>query len=269
MRILLVVSILFLIEIQLLAQEQNLVPNPSFDEYECIPPKTNEMECCKYWFNASSNTPDYCHKLSPTSVPFGGGDNPVSIPKTWLGFQEPYIGDAYVQIHTYFKDKLDYETTTEFVGTKLEYPLYKGEKYNVEIVFSHCDFTKYYVNGLGILFSKDSVLHNWAPEFFVQNNYIDDSIWHKETGEFIAGDTFNYLRIGNYLQFNDPRLKVAYGNGYNTDIGSYFIDFVGVYHVLDRPYPARWSLSDSGNFNAKESGSKKSFHSIVFKKSPR
>ena len=77
---------------------QNLVPNPSFEEYHCIPPHSDKMDCVKYWFVPNSETTDYFHVNAPVD------DNSpvhssVNIPSGWFGYQPTRTGDAYIGIH--------------------------------------------------------------------------------------------------------------------------------------------------------------------------
>jgi len=72
---------------------QNLVPNPSFEEYVNCPNDYGESFELRNWFIAISN-PDYFHACD-------GYNDTCGVPINVWGFQQPASGDGYIGMITY------------------------------------------------------------------------------------------------------------------------------------------------------------------------
>mgnify|MGYP006169310411 CR=1 FL=1 len=91
-------TIILLFTIVSLKAQQNLVPNPSFEEYwECPTAPDNgdgQLEKCKYWYKPNYATSDYMNNCA--SINSG-----VSTPSNFIGNQTAFEGNAYISLYFY------------------------------------------------------------------------------------------------------------------------------------------------------------------------
>ncbi len=207
---------------------QNLVSNPSFEDYNNCPSNQGQVNRLKYWFNPTLQTPDYfnfCYS--------GSSFTPVSVPSNFYGFQYARTGVAYAGFAAYAGIDL-----REYIETSLFDTLSKGKKYCVTFYISLADSMAYATDAIGIYFSKDSIFDStyynlpYIPQIENPvNNIIKDSInWILIAGEYIAGGGGKFITIGNF--YNDANTKIDTLGGYmNPDYWQYayyYIDDVSV-----------------------------------------
>lgn len=175
--------------------QQNLVLNPSFEDFTICPDNTNQVERATGWFNFG-NTPDYFHVCS---------SNIVSIPLNAFGYQLPASGQAYCGLGTYYNSSY-----REIIGTELISPLITGTTYYIsyKINYSH-DTSIYYncvaSNKLGVKFSN-TFYSEFAPfpidniSHVYSNSIITDTLgWFRVIGIFTPSINYQYLMIGNFF----------------------------------------------------------------------
>ena len=73
---------------------QNLVPNPSFEEYNTCPNINPDIGSSNNWINPTGYSPDYFNSCDPNA-------NNYSIPENAYGFQFAKSGVAYAGMITY------------------------------------------------------------------------------------------------------------------------------------------------------------------------
>src|SRR5688572_21875042 len=96
-------------------QAQNLVPNPSFDDYSICPVGTNQVERCLYWTNFGMS-PDYwgsCSGVPGTFLPaLGSGPS--------LRYQYPHTGGCIMGLATWCRSNIPFGPNyRETVGVQL------------------------------------------------------------------------------------------------------------------------------------------------------
>src|SRR5690349_20593829 len=104
--------------------QTNLVPNPSFEEYEQCPGnygKENYIEA-KHWTNYHY-TPDYFNECATYEN--------VGVPSNFFGYQVPSEGKAYVGLTVYHST-----APNELLGMELIQPIRKGKRYEFSIKVS-------------------------------------------------------------------------------------------------------------------------------------
>ncbi|MDP4272679.1 MAG: OmpA family protein [Bacteroidota bacterium] len=187
---------LFVLELNQIAHTQNLVPNPSFEEYytaeevrtmtipsyiismsqdgywEFRPKKKNDCSIygtltflfCKKWTNCNHDyffdSPDLYNRCS---IQFG-------VPKSeWVfnhkilacNYQNAKSGSGYMGIfvsNTKFK-KLNF-VNPEFMQTKLIHPLQVGQQYYTEFFVNRADYSTVSTDCLGLYFSDKEIKVN-------------------------------------------------------------------------------------------------------------
>jgi len=215
---------------------QNLVPNPSFEEYDTclgyiVGPDLIEIDTTlKFWFNPTMTSPDYdniCYSLS---------DSAYHVPKNVIGYQFPRTGHAYIDIDVCTFNPAYHNW--EYVEVKLLDSLLNGKKYCANFFVSLADSVNYAIDNIGLYFSDTliSMATNYNLPFTPQivnqpGSFLTDKInWAKISGEYIAHGGEKYIIIGNFSDLNNTDiLHVGYGWKDTTikEIG-YYIDDVSV-----------------------------------------
>ena len=231
------ITLLLFLSFAILTNGQNLVPNPSFEEYFTCPLSAGGLGInggdpwIKDWYSMQW-TPDYMHYCA------GPGASNYPTDNAW-GYQEPYDGDGYVSIIVKYQNL----TAREYIAVELLNPLESGETYEVSFYVSDADggfeeVLDCIANNVGLRFLKNPPYY-WnnendnfplLPTNEADINYyelLSDSIgWTLIEGVFVADDTYTHIAIGNFFD-NDNTIIVESG----VDEGcfaAYYIDMVCV-----------------------------------------
>jgi len=196
---------------------QNLVPNPSFEEYDTCPNWENQVKYAIGWKSCGNSTPEY---YNACSVNF-------SVPSNQAGYQMAVNGNAYCGFYSFsWAGVTNYR---EYIGCKLTNTLVFGKKYFVSFKVSssnsYCG-----TNNLGALFSTypyyyysldTNTIVNFAH---VNSEYIiiDSLNWSIVSGSFVADSTYEYITLGNF--FTDINTITTISNC----IAYYYIDDICV-----------------------------------------
>ncbi len=224
--------------------QQNLVPNPSFEEYSSCP-TGNELgngqftKCNDWWYphSPSIGSPDYFNACNDTI----GGSNQgmVGVPSNFLGYQEAFHGDAYVGL-----DLFSYDTNIlvivakEMIQTKLIQSLKTCHQYHFSMYVSLANIVSHSAISIGIVLSSNMIYFtdfNPTPATWVNSSIIHDTLnWIKIEGEFIASGSEQYLTIGYFNEFNQSELLFNDSttiNFFGTYDSYYYIDSVSLYEI--------------------------------------
>jgi len=208
--------------------QTNLVPNPSFEQYNSCPNIYCGISLATGWHSAGY-TPDYYNSCDSPNGQFEWGT-----PSNAYGYQYPASGNAYAGIETYGNFNL-----REFLSAKLIAPMAIGKKYFVSFKVSRVDrIVSCANNKLGVLFSTVSynlandscndvpglMPHNFAHVYSTQI-ITDTANWTTVSGSFIADSTYQFIIIGNH--FDDNNSDTINGDP-NVTSGYYFIDDIYV-----------------------------------------
>jgi len=212
---------------------QNLVPNPSFEDYgsDC-PVNLNDLPL--YW-EAWRSSPD-CFNTCVT--PQNLGDSLGWAPWNGFGYQEPFSGASYCGFSAFSPSPSEVTDNDyrEFLGCELITPLEIGETYQFSCVIS-LGFAGSYANltyasnriGTHLGFEAYEWLDNPMPiPNYAQvytNEVITDTIgWTEISGEFIADQAYTHLALGVFYDFDSLEiLQMSPG----PSLGSYyFVDEV-------------------------------------------
>ncbi len=231
---------------------QNLVRNPSFENYTICPNSPQDIGYADYWSEFSLGIPDYFNFCAPschsTSCP--------GIPGNFSGDCFPYDGQAYAGvIMMYFIMAMSgppffASGVHSILGVNLTNQLIPNHKYFVS-AYVHRGTGITGTGGTGGPFPLSSVgaCNNFGFRFFTsqhdQNNpvpidnfahirdtsIIQDTAWHKVVGSFIADSAYNYLAMGNF--FSDSLTDTLNLKNYVNQPGDinavyYYVDYVCV-----------------------------------------
>lgn len=233
--------------LSLYSKAQNLVPNPSFEEYYSIPSDGNNINECKYWYTPRGLSPDYFHKQAKT--PKFNYSSPIqSIPKNSIGWQNAKTGNAYVGIiMNDFEDKFTYR---EMIAVKLTKKLTKDTIYKISFYTSLAEGSLYYYNYFGITLCKDSLAkiktkYDYGKVIAPNSITINvDSIgndtanWHLVQTTYKAKGGEKYLYLGltkkNINRIRYWITKYFHKTGWGDEpYAYYYIDDVSVIKIED------------------------------------
>lgn len=235
----------FVIIFQLSHAQPNLIPNPSFENYNGCP---DFITMYSYEFGLivmdwkaddadplntpiAGNTPEYFNSCAT-------GDF-VSVPQNVLGYQQAKDGDGYVGLSYGYRDSSltgeDYHS--EYIFSQLQEPLVANQVYTFSMYASLADSLEYAANQLGALFIDtlpfeggyitSDFITNHTPQISGTEVINDKDNWTKIEGTFTAQGNEQYIVIGH---FPDPETLEVRHNGIEVDYTDYFITY---YYIDD------------------------------------
>ena len=217
---------------------QNLVFNPSFEEYRECPRKIDALGTLTIvdaWFQPTAGSADYFNVC---------GSRECGVPRNKLGVQQAHSGNGFCGIYC---SKTDYR---EYLQTQLKEPLKAGEQYKISFYVSLSEYSSGAVATIGALFTPDRVsdtvrrvlmrkeIRHIAPgvsqtvasyyEPQVVNDFdrvLDDTEgWMLVSGIFDAKGGEQFLTIGNFFPASQSNL---------TDLDSLTYLLPGAYYYID------------------------------------
>lgn len=212
---------------------QNLVPNPSFEEYEICPETIGFQPGGKplHW-DKWQWSPEY---FNACAGELNDVDTVLDVPLNGFGFQYAYDGEGYVGMATFQDD------FREYVGCELVSPLIAGNTYRVSLMANVATGGNYWnpklaSNNLGVLFTMSANV--WTglsgPSFEFRNyahlhsqEVLSDTVaWEEISGAFIADSAYRYMVVGNF--FEDALTDTLGLEGFSSYAAYYFVDAVCV-----------------------------------------
>lgn len=193
--------LLFAVVLGSAAQAQNLVPNPSFEEYELCP-DFHQIIYVTGWNESFFNSPDYfnaCAEGSPGGVPLNG-----------MGYQLPADGDAYAGLATFAYNDYDYR---EILIIELLQPLEVGIPTRISFATSCGGFGSLYYNsakwkarGPGLKFFIEPP-SDWSAYLYPNSAAVhmdsvlsDTASWTTVSGNYIPDSAYRFLAITNFYE---------------------------------------------------------------------
>jgi hypothetical protein len=217
------------------SRAQNLVPNPSFEEYTTCPNNGGQLEYALYWTNplaGGGSSPDY---LNVCGIPSW------NVPSNGYGYEPARSGVAYAAIFIarYNPFNPSVNNGREYLQVELLDTLKANIDYCFKFYVSACDSMHYVSNNIGIYFSPTEVRDTcynfiacglqYTPQF--ENDSTNDLSsrdgWTEVSGIYKASGGEKYIVIGN---FRDTTTTVATYVGWssipNFAYAAYYIDDV-------------------------------------------
>lgn len=204
---------------------QNLVPNPSFEEYSSCPSNDGQSYFADWWSKYSNtfSTPDYYNVCSQS--------NEFGIPKSLFSYQnERKNCNAYIGLVTWGASGND----REYIGIELNEQLVIGQKYFLSFYLVQSEYfltNTYYgmpSNGMGIRLSTVPFSENNPcpidnfSHLYTENIILDSVNWTKISSSFISDSNYRFLIIGNFFDDNNTS-TIPYQCGNCLNSGSYYL----------------------------------------------
>lgn len=222
-----VISILLLL-LSYSLNAQNLVPNPSFEQYSSCPFSYSQLSFVTNWMNTAiypwGGSPDYYNQCS--TVPL------VGVPINIFGFQQAKSGVAYTGIYLI---QTGFNSVREYLEVQLSNPLIMDSCYRFEMYVNLGNECQWTCTNIGVYFSDTVVagINNIDPlPFLPQITYnggipFDTLNWVLVSGDYQAAGGEEYLIIGNYD--DDFLTDTSFTNPQGNESGGYvYIDEVSL-----------------------------------------
>lgn len=203
---------------------QNLVPNPSFEEYYNCPTGLNQLHEVKDWTNpvAFPSSPDYFNRCN-----IGGHSG---VPVNYFDTLEANNGNAYAGIGLYV---ISPSNGREYIQTPLSSPLEISKSYFVSFYISLAKTSQKAVSNFGCHFSDTEIVNHpayllpYTPQLETDTSIpLTSTSWKHIWWQYTAVGNEKFMTIGNFR--NDQKSFLTNMNFGQYDIAYYYIDDVCV-----------------------------------------
>lgn len=236
---------------------QNLVPNPSFEEYTACPNNGGQIEYALYWTNpliGAGSSPDYFNTCGITAW---------NVPNNVYGYEPAHSGVAYAAIVTATNNPnvQAQNNFREYLQVELLDSLTSGMEYCIDFYVSACDSVDYVCNNIGVYFSSVEISDTqilltpsnlkYLPQF---ENDVFNSItsrvgWTKVSGKYTAVGSEKYITIGN---FRDSTITSSTYTGWTSNPSKYFsLHYIDDVSLVQCDSPSSISLGCLNKSNIK------------------
>lgn len=211
---------------------QNMVKNPSFEQYRKVPVDLGNTETIDYWSSPTDASPDYFHRRA-------GGKN-VDIPYNKMGRANARSGHAYVGIYAYASRYLK-RNFREYVQLELKQAMQPGNTYCVKAHVFLSQSSNRAIGALGMTASKIRTSQNHElPIQYARSTYmlqddrspLDAREWVEISCEYKAQGGERYVVLGNFDDDKKTKVSGAIENDTfknpHVDFAYYYIDDVCV-----------------------------------------
>ena len=224
---------------------QNLVLNPSFENYSSCPMGPSELENANNWHHPFNNVVgDTCSTSDLYNVCSPFGSFGVGVPESIMGNEPAHTGNGYAGIILYEGFALTGCTPIfgsnwrEYVEGELSSPLQAGQTYCVKFYVSLADNVKWATNDIGVYFSNSLIninctsVNNSVLPFTPQLQYSGPDLtnsngWTELSWSYTASGGEQYITIGNFKNDANTSYSCANASAFNP-YSYYFIDDVAV-----------------------------------------
>jgi gliding motility-associated-like protein len=209
----------FILFINKVTSQINLIPNPSFEDSLGIPVTSNQLDSCKNWYNSFGSV-DYFSKYSPINYL---GNCGVNIPRNDVGFQNPHSGNFYIGLSPYIQYPQsagypNFSLQFELLGTKLNQKLLSNHVYDFKLYYSLANSSKLISNQFSAYFSVNQYTINSGS--FIPNSQLwyDSNInninpqVNNDTTQFLINDSLNWSVFGDCFLANGGEEFITIGN---------------------------------------------------------
>lgn len=228
-------TIASLISIGSIAQE-NLVPNPSFEQVDGKIKGGGKIELASPWVSATL-VPVDLYSTNAKADEF-------SVPENMYGEEKAQEGSNYVGINFYgYRGR----SPKSYLQTELNKTLEAGKTYCVKFYVSFSDRSKYASNNLGAYLSAEAVSNsdegdlNFKPQIMKLRNspVVKQFDWTPICGTFEAVGNEKYITIGNFFSEENTvteRVKQSREfTGAQKMNGYYYVDNISVIDMEGQP----------------------------------
>ena len=214
-------------------QSQNLVKNPSFENFEDCPKELGNVTTdVQSWSRATEGTSDYFNECS----------SKMGVPENFNGTQTAAFGKGYAGMYL-----LAPNNYREYLQGELNQTLKKNKRYGVTFYLKIKEKSILAIQELGILLSEKRIdvqstkviggesfingksLKNYSyKKAYNPKFYIDKKGWMKVYVEIIAKGKENFITIGNFKDNSNTKTEKTKGT---KSASYYYLDMVSVMSI--------------------------------------
>ena len=219
--------------------QENLVPNPSFEQVDGKIKEGGKIELAYPWVSATIKPVDL-YSANAKADEF-------SVPENAYGEEKAQDGSNYVGINFYgYRGR----SPKSYLQTELNGELVAGKTYCVKFFVSFSDRSKYASNNIGAHLSTEAINSsdegdlNFKPQIMKLRNtpVIKQFDWTPICGNYTAKGGEKYITIGNFFsEENTTTERVKQSReftGAQKMDGYYFLDNVSVFDMEGQPASA-------------------------------
>lgn len=234
-----------------ISKSQNLVPNPSFEEYQQCPTFLGAVKSfnvnssygiVKEWMaNPSYCTPDYYHAC---------GKKAFKVPENQCGNISAFEGEGYIgmilrigEVHIGSPSDLMYR---EHITTKLKKTLQKNYQYEVKFHINLATYSNFAIANFGALLTEEPwiIKENIAfePQILSEKDvYLTEKEhWQVICDTFVAKGGERFITLGNFDNYKNRKIKKidnskTHLKKFNFNRAYYFIDEISVEEIGEAP----------------------------------
>jgi gliding motility-associated-like protein len=209
---------------------QNLVPNPSFEEYSDIPGYWDQLYKATPWRNPTSATPDFMHVDCMTTGQFR-----ATIPENYWGWQFPRTGKGYLVLHMWTSEYQE----IEYAQVDLLEPLVPNREYGVSVWVSRADYITRSSNCQGFLFTETAFtdygfIEGLPPQVNNLEIIRDTGGWVQIGGVFVPDKPYKVMTVGNFYG-ESPPFDTIYESDFGWPNATYYWDDFSVTLINREP----------------------------------
>jgi OOP family OmpA-OmpF porin len=215
------------------SQAQNLVPNPSFEEYDVCPMAltVTRMVGPLYWYQPTAGSADYFNSCAKNRGVCG-------VPRNKLGYQEARTGQGYCGFICYLNEK-KLRNYREYLEARLDKRLNKGHTYCVQLHVSLAESSTYAVYNMDVLFSRFAVKaqNDKCIDSIPSASYVSDTAlsdykgWKEIRMTYTAEGGERFITFGNFHTDKKTRsLKLPKNDETSEDK---YIKYKEAYYYID------------------------------------
>ena len=208
------------------AGAQNLVRNPSFEDYNGCPKQiasVGQKLRIDHWTKPNTGSTDYYNACNEFAHSAG-------VPDNVMGSQKASHGDGYVGIVVGINGNY-----SEYVQNHLSEALIAGQTYQVKFKVSLAETSLWASSHLGCVFSKKRLHYNDYYRLYIETELQtteaieDEDGWTEVRFEFVAEGGENYLTIGCFAEEEEMQTtKVDWKGIKRNSQAYYYLDEVSV-----------------------------------------
>ncbi|MBL7930338.1 MAG: OmpA family protein [Bacteroidia bacterium] len=223
---------------------QNLVPDPGFEKNKFVPTEFSAINASSSWSRPSGGTSDlFCKCDRKTKYQTDKAYSFVDVPLNAMGNQQAHSGTCYGGLFAHSHG--DYR---EYLQTYLSEPLKKNMVYRFQMYLSLADYSRAYVDQLGVCFTKtklnyasSDVITDLEPMYIKVGSEIGDEVeeWHLceilykamggETHLLIGSFEINELKETGFKAPKEMRTRI---NQNDSRDAYYYVDDVSLEEIF-------------------------------------
>ncbi len=209
---------------------QNLIPNPSFEEYDTCPDLSFDGQLIHAvpWFQ-----PNTYYGIGGSTDYFNAcfdHENGYGMPSNIMGYQLAHTGNAYAG----FSPFVCYDCNgREYLEVELNQPLVQGVQYYVSFYVSVAkEHGTFAIDRIGAYFSIDVLQYNSIDALPINvvpqiqnppgNSVVEDSAWQSISGLYVALGGEKFITIGNFYNDDETTVDTLFPLGPNENGAAYY-----------------------------------------------